>query len=436
MPHHSKAHAPLVSVIMAFHTGAPYLRDAVLSVLAQRYEKLELLLCDDASSDRGPLIARELAETDPRIRILRQSPRLGPGAARNMGLSAAKGDWVTIVDADDLIHPDRIGGLIEAALEADVDIVADDLVRFGAERGTTLLSPLGLTSPWQPSALDLLAAERGTKPVPVGYLKPLIRSIFLQDARYRTDLPIGEDFDLLLRLTLAGARTLILPKPWYFYRRHGASTSFRISATDCTAIEQNIEALVEDHPEWAEKAASLLQGWRHATGKQRDFSALVQSLKHRDVAGASRALRHRPALIFQLVSAAIEGVKRRIHALSAQTGPNLRPLVLATAPQRSGTQEFLVPEATTPWHSDMAAALSRALGPTPRHLRLIGKAGLHALDYVPGWRLAELIPPPEGWSDDDRKRIARLPWPVIHTDVTETTRKTTTSAELETVSTA
>jgi glycosyltransferase involved in cell wall biosynthesis len=62
---HSAAQ-PLVSIVMAFHNGAPYLRDAVTSVLAQSHGNLELLLCDDASTDDAPTIAQAICAQDPR----------------------------------------------------------------------------------------------------------------------------------------------------------------------------------------------------------------------------------------------------------------------------------------------------------------------------------------------------------------------------------
>ena len=59
----------------------------------------------------------------------------------------------------------------------------------------------------------------------LGYLKPLIRASALQDVRYREDMRIGEDYNLILRLLIGGARMRLIPQALYRYRKHGASIS-------------------------------------------------------------------------------------------------------------------------------------------------------------------------------------------------------------------
>jgi succinoglycan biosynthesis protein ExoO len=409
----------LVSVIMAVHNGAPHLRDAVVSVLRQSHHALELLLCDDASTDDGPSIAAELAARDGRIRILRNAVKSGPGAARNLGLDAARGDWIAVIDADDLVHPDRIATLLAMAADLAADVVADDLVPFGAEYGTTLLAPLHLAAPWQPDARDLLAAEQSSPRVPVGYLKPMIHRRVLGKLRYRTDLPIGEDFDLLLRLALTGARVAVVPRPLYFYRRHAASTSHRLSALQCRAIETAIADLSREFPAWAETAEPQLQAWRDRTRRERDFGGLVEAIKGGDIGIAFGMLARQPRLGLPLLRAARQGVARRL-GIGGAIGTS-RPLVLGKEPDPRLGKPFRVPEPGAVWDGAQAATLARAAGTRPRHLRVVGLAGLRALDYVPGWRLAELVPPTGGWTEDEIAQIAALPWPCRHMDADDLT---------------
>ena len=92
---------PRVSIITALHNKESYIAGAVRSVLAQTLPDWELIVVENSSTDRGPQIVREFAES--RIRVV-VSLRPGPGAARNFGLSLAAGEWILFLDADDLIE--------------------------------------------------------------------------------------------------------------------------------------------------------------------------------------------------------------------------------------------------------------------------------------------------------------------------------------------
>lgn len=93
----------LVSVIMPMHNSAPFLREAIESILAQTYTKWELLIVDDASTDSSLDIAKEYAEKDSRIRVMQNTRHIKmPSAPRNVGVQAAKGRYIAFLDSDDL----------------------------------------------------------------------------------------------------------------------------------------------------------------------------------------------------------------------------------------------------------------------------------------------------------------------------------------------
>ena len=93
-----------LSVIIPVYNVAPYLRQAVDSVLAQRGVDMEILIVDDGSSDGSSAICDEYGQQQSCIRVWHQ-PNRGVSAARNMALSHAKGHYITFVDADDTISP-------------------------------------------------------------------------------------------------------------------------------------------------------------------------------------------------------------------------------------------------------------------------------------------------------------------------------------------
>jgi glycosyltransferase involved in cell wall biosynthesis len=94
-----------VSVIIPLYGVEKYVSATVQSVLAQTYENFELILVDDGSPDRSVEICSRF--TDPRVKILRQENQ-GPAAARNLGIRHAKGDYVALLDGDDLWLPEKL----------------------------------------------------------------------------------------------------------------------------------------------------------------------------------------------------------------------------------------------------------------------------------------------------------------------------------------
>ena len=99
---------PVISVIMPAYQAAPYIRQAVDSVLRQTCtETWELLMIDDGSSDQTPEIAGDYAK-DPRIRYIRRKKNRGVAAARNLGIQKARGEYVAFLDADDWWDADKL----------------------------------------------------------------------------------------------------------------------------------------------------------------------------------------------------------------------------------------------------------------------------------------------------------------------------------------
>ena len=420
--------APLVSVIMAHHNGAPFIGAAIASVLCQSMVALELILSDDASTDGSRAIALAAAAKDARVKVVRSDQREGPGVARNHALDAATGEWIAIVDADDLIHPARLERLIGRATSLDADVVADDLIYFGAHSGRTLLGAKALDRPWRPTPAEFLAAETERPALPVGYLKPLIRRRALGCIRYRPYLSIGEDFDLLFRVLTAGADLVVLPEALYLYRRHSASISHRLSEADLQGMLRAIDDLRHEMPEAMAPLSDLLEMRRQGMAQTARFAELVRRLKTRDGGGAARMVAETPNLIVPLARAAGEHVGRRLQSTGAdKVYPRLELVPEAhQIPTASQFRRHDVPATPSGWTAARAAGLAAEAGQGDARLRVHGRAGLDALGYVPGWAMAELFPPEDGWTQSEAARIAQLPWPV--TRLTDRTVPDTFSA--------
>jgi len=98
---------PAVSVVMPVYNTEKYLAEAIESILAQTFTDFELIIVDDASQDGSAAISRSFAERDSRIRVIELAENGGHGAARNVGLAAASGEYFACQDSDDISLPQR-----------------------------------------------------------------------------------------------------------------------------------------------------------------------------------------------------------------------------------------------------------------------------------------------------------------------------------------
>jgi len=188
---------------------------------------LELIVVDDASRDATPALAREVAARDPRVRVLHNERNRGMYPTYNRAIDAARGEWITALDADDVWLPERLEQML--AVSDGEDMVSDDQLLFytspyhrGRSKALSLLSIHGLTVT-TPRRLNLLEFVEHD----LGLLKPLIRRSFLcqRELKYDADLRIGADFFLYFEFLLAGARWLQLPNGYYLHSEHGENTS-------------------------------------------------------------------------------------------------------------------------------------------------------------------------------------------------------------------
>lgn len=116
---------PIISVIVPVYNSSKYLKECLDSILNQTLIDIEVICVDDGSTDESPLILEEYASRDSRLQILKQENK-GAGAARNLGMTIAKGKYLSFLDSDDFFSPDM---LKHAYLNAE--IYSSDITIFG-----------------------------------------------------------------------------------------------------------------------------------------------------------------------------------------------------------------------------------------------------------------------------------------------------------------
>lgn len=111
-----------MSIIVPVYKVEKYLEQCVESIMAQTYGNWELILVDDGSPDQSGRIADRYASLDSRIQVIHKENG-GLSDARNAGLEAVTGDYITLVDSDDYIHPQMLELMLQAAGDGEEDVV-------------------------------------------------------------------------------------------------------------------------------------------------------------------------------------------------------------------------------------------------------------------------------------------------------------------------
>lgn len=119
----------MISVIIATKNGERFIERAIRSVLAQRGVDLEIVVVDDASTDGTAGVVRAVAKRDSRVRLVQREKNEGPGKARNFGIAQARGEYIAIIDDDDL-WPDAD----KLKMQADFLDLHPDYVLVGVAR--------------------------------------------------------------------------------------------------------------------------------------------------------------------------------------------------------------------------------------------------------------------------------------------------------------
>ena len=241
------SYRPLLSILTpTFNPNDEFLTAAVESVIAQAYENWELILIDDGSSDsRAHALLKNLGRRDARIQIGVQEHG-GISSALNTGLARARGDWIALLDHDDLLEPDALFRAIELVQndrEADVIYSDEDKIVDGK-----LAAPL-LKPDWSPEFFrthDYL-----------GHFVVMRRD--LARAEFRSEFDGAQDYDLLLRISEKTDRIRHIPRVLYHWRRTAESTAHNIRRKP-GALEAGRRA-IEEHLVRRQENARVTIDW-------------------------------------------------------------------------------------------------------------------------------------------------------------------------------
>lgn len=228
-----------VSVVMPVYNVVDYVETSLRSVMTQSYQDLEILICDDGSTDGSGEVCDRLAVEDARIKVVHTENR-GVSAARNTCLDMATGEYITSVDPDDLISRDYVERMVLACASYDADVALCDYCRLDESARTMpkISHRADEEMPYQVYT-NTECLEQMYHPTSLGMNYAVCFKLFRRrlfenpPVRY----PVGkihEDLFTTWKLIYGAHHVVYLEEPLYGYRIRGGSTmtkAFRIERT-------------------------------------------------------------------------------------------------------------------------------------------------------------------------------------------------------------
>jgi GT2 family glycosyltransferase len=201
---------PLLSIVVPVYRPSQwYFRECVQSVVGQSYQNWELCLCDDGSDDPELTQAmNEFAQADARIKVLALERNGGISRASNAALAAAAGDFIVLLDHDDMLETSALAEIATVILqESEVDVIYSDEDKLDASDRP--FQP-HFKPDWDP---DLLLSYPY-----LGHVMVIRHDVVRHAGGFRPEFDGSQDYDLMLRATELARRVIHVPKVLYHWR--------------------------------------------------------------------------------------------------------------------------------------------------------------------------------------------------------------------------
>jgi len=224
------AQTPLVSVVIPCFNSSATIEQTIESVLAQSMADLEVIVCDDGSTDATADLVDAIRQKDSRVSFSATDANFGgPAAPRNRGIGLSRGAWIAFLDSDDLWMEHKLSVQIAAASETRADFICSGIQDFWGDLPDDTLENRPILDEWAPVLAKLSRRKlllKGTIPTSTVLVKSqLLRENkfkFIEDKSYIA----VEDYELWLKiLTSPDLVAMKIRQPLVFYRKAETSIS-------------------------------------------------------------------------------------------------------------------------------------------------------------------------------------------------------------------
>lgn len=246
----SMSRRPVISIIVpVFNTPKRMLKEMIESVLGQLYIDWELCLADDGSTDKHTLsVIQRYAKGDSRIKTYFGTENRGVSYASNRALELASGDFVVLLDHDDVLEEQALFRVAQSIVSDDPDMIYSDEILLSEKLDTVLQYAL------RPAfSLEYLRSHPFIVHL-VGFRTRLIREL----GGFNESLTISQDYDMVLRAAEVAHRIVHIPEILYQWRIHGHSSG----KVKMDAVMRTSATVLQDHLRRSESAALSQEGGR------------------------------------------------------------------------------------------------------------------------------------------------------------------------------
>lgn len=247
-----------ISIIVPVYNTEKYLHKCIDSILNQTFEDFELILVDDGSTDSSRLICDEYAKKDERVVVIHKENG-GLSSARNAGLDAAKGEYISFIDSDDFITETMMQSLLEHAQMANAEIaITGRINRYEFNNKETIAFKLEKGKIY--SKIEAIEQLLLRKEIDVSVCDKLFKNIVFDDIRF----PVGEtneDCAIIFRAFLK-ANVLVHTNTadyYYCHRNNSISNSLNVKKISFLLknAEQNRQLIEHKFPHLANQAIAF-----------------------------------------------------------------------------------------------------------------------------------------------------------------------------------
>jgi glycosyltransferase involved in cell wall biosynthesis len=215
---------PKISVVMAVYNKAPYVRESIESTINQDFEDFELICVDANSTDASPRILKEYAAKDPRVKVYSTPYTSVPAVTKNYGIDRSIGEYVFLLDADDLLSHNLLNCVYLKAKNSTADAVLPDLYTFSKE-GAIVDRRVGLNG-----KRDTILTGRGAVTESLDWTIhafALWRGNLIRQLRFEEFGTFSDEYSS--RLLFNNCQKVAFSEGTYFYRQYTESITGKVS---------------------------------------------------------------------------------------------------------------------------------------------------------------------------------------------------------------
>lgn len=206
---------PLVSVLIPAYNAALYIEKAIDSVLAQTYQNIEIVVVNDGSKDGTAELLENIKLKDSRVLVFHNEKNLGLSPTRNKGVKLCNGKFIALLDADDLIAPERLEKQVEfLENNQSFSAVSTWMEEFDVKGNNKTIR-------YRRDLNEIKSVSMFYSPV--SHAASMFHASVLKQLGYRNEFFFAEDYDMWIRF-LQNHKVGVIPEVLYYYRSHATQS--------------------------------------------------------------------------------------------------------------------------------------------------------------------------------------------------------------------